>query len=69
MVDDLLGVAEIADLLGVTRQRAWQLSRHADFPVPAAVLTAGTIWWGKDVRAWMLQTGRSSRLTEDNDEP
>ena len=50
---DLVGVAEIAQMLGVTRQRVNAIANtHADFPKPAAVLTAGRIWQRADVLVW-----------------
>jgi hypothetical protein len=56
--DDLLGTAEIADLLGVSRQRADQLSRGDAFPAPVAELRSGRIWQRADVEAWARSTGR-----------
>jgi hypothetical protein len=38
-----VGVTEIGDLLGVSRQRADQLTRTEGFPEPVAVLSAGRI--------------------------
>ncbi|MEX0665557.1 MAG: DNA-binding protein [Acidimicrobiia bacterium] len=50
---ELVGVAEIADLLGVTRQRVHQLmTEQANFPEPVADLAAGKIWLKEDVVAW-----------------
>lgn len=67
MVDEeLLGAAEIADLLGVTRQRVFQLSHREDFPAPVVRLSAGIIWRGSEVRAWMRATGRGWRLDDED---
>ena len=55
---DLLGVTEIAEMLGVTTQRVSQLVRAPGFPEPAARLAAGLIWDRKDVEAWARETGR-----------
>ena len=56
---DLVGVAEVALLLGVSRQRVHQLvGSQADFPEPVAVLSAGKIWLRRDVLAWARNTGR-----------
>lgn len=56
---DLVGAAEIAELLGVTRTRVNQLvADDPSFPVPAAELTAGRIWKRADVEAWARRTGR-----------
>nr|MDT0662329.1 hypothetical protein [Micromonospora sp. DSM 115978] len=43
---------EVADLLGVTRQRVHQLSERHDFPAPYTVLSVGRIWDGAKIRAW-----------------
>jgi len=48
-----LGMAEIAKLLGVSRQRVYQLRKtYRDFPEPAAELVLGSIWHEDDIRAW-----------------
>lgn len=41
---ELVGVSEIADILGVSRQRAHQLTKREDFPAPVAELKSGPIW-------------------------
>jgi prophage regulatory protein len=53
------GVTEIGDLLGVSRQRADQLTRTERFPEPVAVLSAGRIWRRVDVEDWARATGRT----------
>lgn len=59
MPHHLVGVAEIAELLGVTRQRVNRIvATHADFPKPEAELTAGRIWKREAVLAWAKRTGR-----------
>lgn len=53
MDEDLIGTGEIAELLGVSRQRADQLSRYYDdFPAPR---TAGRYryWSRADVDRWI----------------
>ncbi|MGI8753349.1 MAG: helix-turn-helix transcriptional regulator [Acidimicrobiales bacterium] len=55
---DLVGLAEIADLFGVSRQRADQLARQTGFPQPEAVLQGGRIWKREDIEAWARETGR-----------
>lgn len=55
-VPELMGTAEIAALLGVSRQRVLQLlSERDDFPRPAAVLTMGKVWAADDIRRWAEQ--------------
>ncbi len=49
----LVGVAEVAELLGVTRQRVNQLIEiYEDFPVPEIVLKSGRVWRTREVEAW-----------------
>jgi prophage regulatory protein len=54
-----MGVAEIAKLLGVSRQRVDQLVRlGAGFPEPVAELEAGRIWLAEDIDKWARAAGR-----------
>ena len=55
---DLMGLAEIAELLKVSRQRVDQLARQRDFPLPLATISAGRIWLREDVEAWARSVGR-----------
>ena len=57
-VHHLVGVAEIAELLNITRQRVNQLVREDGFPKPEAELSAGRIWKRSDIEAWAKKTGR-----------
>jgi predicted DNA-binding transcriptional regulator AlpA len=56
---DLLGVTEVASLLGISRQRVQQLSEtDLDFPKPTAFLARGRVWAKEDVEQWARATGR-----------
>lgn len=55
---DLMGVTEIADLFGVSRQRVDQLAATDGFPAPIAELAAGRIWRKADIVRWARATGR-----------
>jgi predicted DNA-binding transcriptional regulator AlpA len=55
---DLVGVAEIADLLGVSRTRVSQLANSPGFPEPAARLAAGPVWERAPIEQWARDTGR-----------
>ena len=58
-VHHLVGVHEVADILGVTRQRVEQLVRAEGFPAPTVVLFAGRrIWHREDIERWGRDTGR-----------
>lgn len=58
MPDRLMGVAEIAELLGLTRQRVHQLRQLDDFPEPFTTLAVGAVWDGDVVETWARETGR-----------
>lgn len=56
---ELVAVAEIAQMLGVSKQRVYQLLEEDDtFPKPAERLTVGRIWRRADVEKWAKRTGR-----------
>jgi prophage regulatory protein len=55
---DLVGLTEIADMLGVSRQRVDQLAATEAFPEPVADLAAGRVWKLADVEKWAKATGR-----------
>lgn len=61
MSDEPLGLTEIGELLGVSRQRAFTLSKRADFPTPTATLKAGRIWDRTEVEAWEATWDRSNQ--------
>jgi ATP-dependent Clp protease ATP-binding subunit ClpC len=65
MAPYLLGVAEIAAMLGVTRQRVNQLIRSQGFPAPEAELSAGRIWRREAVERWVV--ANPHRATETGD--
>jgi hypothetical protein len=46
---DYMGVAEIAQALGVSKQRVVQMSKTRNFPAPAQRLAAGPIWRGETI--------------------
>jgi len=60
---DLVGGTEIAQMLGVSRQRALQLAGRDDFPRPVATLSVGRIWRRQDVTRWALANGRLTDAT------
>jgi prophage regulatory protein len=49
----LMGQAEIADRLGVSRQRVQQLTGKPNWPEPFDTLAMGKVWWVKDVEEWI----------------
>lgn len=53
----LLTTGDIADLLGVGRQRAYVLSRQRGFPVPFDEWPNGlAVWLTEDIEAWRRTT-------------
>jgi len=61
-VPDLLGVAEIADALGVSKQRVSELAAQESFPVPIARLRSGPVWQrsalARFMSSWNRRPGR-----------
>lgn len=61
-VPELMSAAEIADALGVSRQRVHQLRAAAAFPAPLADLRGGAVWDARAIRKfaceWERKPGR-----------
>ncbi|MGD0984462.1 MAG: DNA-binding protein [Acidimicrobiales bacterium] len=50
---------QVAQLLGVSRQRVHQLTEEdPTFPAPVAVLSIGRVWERADIEKWARATGR-----------
>lgn len=50
---ELAGLAEVAEMLGVSRERVRQLrAERVDFPRPVADLQATPVWQRSEVAAW-----------------
>lgn len=58
----LVGVKEIAELLGISKQRVSTLSKREDFPKPLESLASGPIWRAGDLttfaEGWRRKPGR-----------
>ena len=63
---DFVGVSEIAEILGVSRQRAWQQTKLASFPAQACQLKAGPLWRTGDVTQFLR--GRKQNQTSRQDD-
>ena len=62
MTHHLVGLTEIADMLGLSRQRVHQLTQQdPNFPSPTATLSAGLIWERRAIEEWARSVGRSVR--------
>lgn len=57
--DDLIGTSDIADMLGVSRQRVGKLFLDGRLPDPVGRLRNARIWRRSDVEAWMKEQGRA----------
>jgi len=58
----LVGVAEVAEMLGVSRQRVNQLvSDSPDFPPPESELSAGRVWLRESIEAWIATNASHQR--------
>jgi predicted DNA-binding transcriptional regulator AlpA len=64
---ELVGAAEVAEILGVSGRRVLQLRAHADFPVPAAVLVGATVWIKSDIEAYA--SARAERVARHDPTP
>lgn len=50
-----MGAAEIAERLGISRQRTYTLIMRRDFPPPMAKLEMGQVWDSADVEEWIRE--------------
>jgi prophage regulatory protein len=53
MSKELMSLGEVRRRLGISRQRADQLSRRAGWPAPYARLSIGRVWLTKDIEDWI----------------
>jgi predicted DNA-binding transcriptional regulator AlpA len=65
---ELLAASDVAELLGVSRQRVHQLhADRADFPAPYARLGSGPIWTRPAIeafdRSWLRKPGRPAKAS------
>ncbi|WP_242121950.1 AAA family ATPase [Sphingomonas lacusdianchii] len=61
-----MGVAEIAEMLGVSKQVVanWR-GRKGGFPAPTATLKAGPVWTREAITAWAVSQGIAVRQEEE----
>ncbi len=65
MPDKIVGTAEAARILGVSRQRIFQLlDEDPDFPNPLGVLANRRVWFERDVIAYRDRRERRGRSAE-----
>lgn len=63
---ELIGLSEMADMFGVSKQVAanWR-SRHQDFPSPVAELKSGSVWQKESIVSWAQQHHIPIRNADD----
>jgi hypothetical protein len=65
---ELAGVSEIAELLGVSRQRASSVQHLEAFPAPVAELRSGPVWRKADLtrfaETWERKPGRPRKVED-----
>ena len=55
----VVAMAELIDMLGLSKARIVQLIASPAFPQPLAVIKAGKIWSYADVQTWAENGGRT----------
>jgi predicted DNA-binding transcriptional regulator AlpA len=50
---DLVGISEIAEMLGVTNGRVSQLTHEDNFPKPLDRIKAGPVWKRQTIQRWL----------------
>ena len=68
-VQKLAGLAEVAGLACVSRQRAAQLAAHPDFPKPVDRLAMGPVWRESDVKNFLATERKPGRRPKAGDDP
>lgn len=66
-VKDILGTAEVAEVLDVSKQRIHSLRKQADFPEPFIQLASTPLWDRNDVVAFLAKW-RPWKLISDGDD-
>lgn len=52
---DVVGPAEVAEMLGVDRYRAYRITKRAGFPEPGALCSGRRVWDRAEVAAWIAE--------------
>lgn len=63
---ELVAAAEIADMLGLSRQRISQLAASPGFPKPWTELRMGKIWLADDIRDWASRRKSAPTRAKDS---
>lgn len=54
--DELLGLNDVADLLGVSKMTAARYAKREDFPAPEQTPARGRLWSRRKVDRWASRT-------------
>jgi predicted DNA-binding transcriptional regulator AlpA len=57
----LAGLAEVAEIVGVSRRTAARYVNRSDFPTPVARLRSGPVWLVEDVEGWARSIKQPAR--------
>lgn len=52
--DDMMGFHEVAEYLGISKQRVTMLRKRPDFPEPVVVLRATPIWDARSISTYKM---------------
>jgi predicted DNA-binding transcriptional regulator AlpA len=55
----VVGAHEIAEMLGISRQRVNQMARERGFPKPFGRLRMGDVWRRNVIEQWARDNGRT----------
>ena len=58
---DLVGLAEVAEMLGTSRRQAIRWTQRKDFPEPLVRLAATPVWEAREVRRWKREQEPNKR--------
>lgn len=65
---DVIGSGEVLEVMGISKQRLWQLRQTDDFPQPMVTLSATPIWMRAAIESfmerWNRKVGRPSKVQE-----
>jgi len=58
---DLVGLAEVAEMLDTSRRQALRWTQRPDFPEPVIRLRATPVWESREVRRWKRERRPDTR--------
>lgn len=54
--DELLGLSDVADALGVSKMTAARYANRSDFPAPEQTPARGRLWSRRKIERWAAKT-------------